>query len=80
MFKIHTSNNYFGLKFWEGVLVDGESRHDLCVKLSCMKELGVAKSMNSSRKVEEWLNSVEGRKWIDERLKVLTHTGIGSFL
>lgn len=45
-----------------------------------MQEYGVAKTLNSTRKVTNWLNSEVGLAWVNERKEEATCTGIGMFL
>lgn len=76
-----STNNYCGLRFWELNCdrKDGNfNRFNLTV--STMKEKNVAKTLNSTRKVTDWLNSEEGLAWVNERKEVATSTGIGIFL
>lgn len=79
-FEVQDINNAFGVKYWGGVLIKEEQKIYLAVKLSDMKELGVAKTMNSTNKVETWLNTPEGINWIERKLPTVTHTSFGSFL
>jgi len=78
---IQTSNNYCGLRFWELKCIrkDGKfNRFNLMV--STMQEYGVAKRLNSTRKVTDWLNSEVGLDWVNERKEEATSTGLGMFL
>ena len=78
---IQTSNNYCGLRFWElhCMRVDGNiNRFNLMV--STMQDMGIAKTLNSTRKVTDWLNSAEGLDWVNKRKEEVTSTGLGMFL
>lgn len=78
---IPTTNNYCGLRFWELKCVrkDGNfNRFNL--KVSTMKEKGIAKTLNSKRKVFDWLNSEEGLSWINDRKDRCISTPLGFFL
>lgn len=79
--SIKTANNYCGLRFWELECIrkDGNfNRFNLM--LSTMQEYGVAKTLNSKRKVTDWLNSELGLVWLNERKEEATSTGLGMFL
>ncbi|MBX8946046.1 hypothetical protein [Lysinibacillus sp. K60] len=45
-----------------------------------MQEYEVAKTLNSTKKVTDWLNSEVGLAWVNERKEEATSTGIGLFL
>lgn len=78
---IQSTSNYFGLRFWELICnrKDGNfNRFNLM--LSTMQEYGVAKTLNSKRKVTDWLNSEEGLVWVNQRIEKPTCTTFGMFL
>lgn len=79
-YEIHFTNNVFGFKYWDGILNTEDRERVLCVKLEDMQALGVAKTLNSTRKVENWLNSYEGKKWINSRLDSVVVNSFGAFL
>lgn len=68
MDKVRTvfSNNVFGMKFFEIIFENekGEFLKDTSISLSRLKELGVAKTMNSTKKVREWAESEEGQAFL----------------
>lgn len=68
MIKVRTvfANNVFGMKFFEIIFENekGEFRKDTSISLSRLKELGVAKTMNSTKKVREWADSKEGQAFL----------------
>lgn len=79
--RISTSNQIMGIKFWEIVCTRKDGKlNRFCIKLDDMKQRGIAKTMNSTKKVETWLNSDEGLQWLNEAKDRVTFTGFGDFL
>lgn len=78
---IQATNNYCGLRFWElkCVRIDGNFNH-FNLMVSTMQEFKVAKTLNSTRKVTDWLNSKVGLDWVNDRKEEATNTGLGIFL
>ena len=80
--ELDSINTVFGIKFW-GIRVfdnEGERMGEFNVRLSDMKALDVAKTMNSGKKVVQWLNDDVGQKWLSERIKQPSYTALGAFL
>ncbi|WDV09371.1 hypothetical protein [Lysinibacillus irui] len=79
--SIQTSNNYCGLRFWELRCLRKDGKYNIFnLMVSTMQEYGVAKTLNSTKKVTNWLNSEIGLAWVNERKEEATSTGIGLFL
>lgn len=68
MIRVRTvfSNNVFGAKFFEIIFedIEGHFHADKSISLTKLKELGVAKTMNSTKKVREWADSKEGQAFL----------------
>lgn len=68
MVKVRTvfANNVFGAKFFEIIFENekGEFRADKSISLTKLKELGVAKTMNSTKKVRDWADSEAGQAFL----------------
>lgn len=68
MVKVRTvfANNIFGAKFFEIIFENGKGEFyaDKSISLTKLKELGVAKTMNSTKKVRDWANSKEGQEFL----------------
>lgn len=48
--------------------------------VNMMQDMGITKTLNSTRKVMDWLNFEEGFKWINERKQDWTSPALGIFL
>lgn len=80
--ELDSINTIFGIKFWGIRVFDNEGKRlgGFNVRLSDMKELDVAKTMNSGKKVVQWLNGEVGQKWLSERIEKPSYTSLGAFL
>jgi len=78
---LESTNDVFGIKFW-GIRVyeDEKVFSTYNVRLSEMKQLEVAKTLRSGKRVVKWLNTDEGQQWLKERIKTPSYTQLGAFL
>lgn len=66
--EVKFASSLSGFPFWEVEVMVGSTCHRVDVGLGEMKRRGVAKSLNGSKKVEAWLNSVDGKKYLADKL------------
>jgi hypothetical protein len=58
-----------GVRFWEVEVEKGDRSKRINVYLSDMKKRGVAKTLNATRKLDQWLNfTEEGQKFLEEQM------------
>lgn len=79
--SIQTTNQYGGIRFWELKCERKDSNFNrFNVTLGVMQTKGIAKTLNSTRKVENWLNTEEGLAWLNKSKQDYTRTAVGNFV
>lgn len=71
--QVGCMNNIYGLKFYEiKAFFDNEEGQEVYtrkeINFSAFKTLGVIKTFNSTKKLNDWLNTEDGRKFMVEKL------------
>ncbi|MFB5761131.1 hypothetical protein [Paenibacillus medicaginis] len=66
--EVKFTSRFSGITFFEVDVTLTSKVYRVTVNLSEMQRIGVTKSANGYRKVENWLNSEVGKKYLAEKL------------